>query len=392
VQALLSRIEKVSGDGQTGTASSELANPLVVRVLEGQNPVSGRTVTWIVQGGGGSVSPQNSTTDAQGQASTRWTLGSIGPNTVNAVVSGLGTVTFTATATAGGPSASQSRVTVTPGTVHIGETSTIMVRVRDASGSSVEGIAVSVSASGSGNTISPASATSGDDGLAFFSFRSTVAEAKTIMAVAGGVTLDDRPVITVASAGSTTEITDVDPSPSTSGQTVRVTFTVTGEGGGTPTGDVTVFSDLEAAVCSGPVAQGFCDITLSVVGEHELQATYSGDAQFEESSDEADHVVLPAPSPNTPPTPQPDQYATPGGGQALTVPAPGVLANDSDPDGDALSAQNASDPALGSVSLNSDGGFTYTPDVGASGSDSFTYEASDGSLTSQATVTITINP
>ncbi len=90
-----------------------------------------------------------------------------------------------------------------------------------------------------------------------------------------------------------------------------------------------------------------------------------------------------------------DAYPTPGLGQPLIVlePSQGVLANDIDPDiGDALSAQNASDPPQGSLSLNSDGTFTYTPDLGASGTDSFTYEASDGSATSQATVTITINP
>jgi VCBS repeat-containing protein len=104
-------------------------------------------------------------------------------------------------------------------------------------------------------------------------------------------------------------------------------------------------------------------------------------------------TVGPAQSVNRAPTPQNDAYATLGGGQSLTVPAPGVLANDTDPDvGDVLSAQNASDPALGSVSLNSDGAFTYTPDPGATGPDSFTYEASDGSLVTQATVTITINP
>ena len=88
-----------------------------------------------------------------------------------------------------------------------------------------------------------------------------------------------------------------------------------------------------------------------------------------------------------------DAYTTPGGGESITVPTPGVLANDSDPDsGDAVVAQNASDPASGSVSLNSDGSFTYPPDLGASGTDSFTYEASDGALTAQATVTITITP
>jgi VCBS repeat-containing protein len=109
---------------------------------------------------------------------------------------------------------------------------------------------------------------------------------------------------------------------------------------------------------------------------------------------ETKQVTVTAAEPeNQAPVAQPDAYATPGAGQPLTVDAPGVLANDSDPDvGDNISAQNASDPAQGSVSLNSDGAFTYTPDVGATGSDSFTYEASDGSETTQATVTITINP
>jgi hypothetical protein len=289
----IARIIKVSGDGQNGPAGAELPNPLVVEVLdEANNPVVGRAVTWVVGNGGGSVSPQNTTTNGEGRASTSWTLGSAGNNTVNAVVSGVGTATFSAMATAGGPSASRSRVSVAPGTVHVGETSTILVRVRDAGGNAVEGIAVSVSSSGTGNEITPASAITGDDGLAFFSFRSTVAEAKTITAVAGGVTLDDKPVITVASRGSTTQITGHEPITTTSGQPVRITFTVTGEGGGTPTGDVTVFSHLEpTAVCIGSVEAGFCDITLTAVGDHRLEATYSGDSQFEESSDEVQHVV-----------------------------------------------------------------------------------------------------
>src|SRR5262249_52852267 len=42
--------------------------------------------------------------------------------------------------------------------------------------------------------------------------------------------------------------------------------------------------------------------------------------------------------------------------------------------------------------LNSDGSFSYTPAANFNGSDSFTYRASDGTLTSQpATVTLTIN-
>jgi ELWxxDGT repeat protein len=80
-------------------------------------------------------------------------------------------------------------------------------------------------------------------------------------------------------------------------------------------------------------------------------------------------------------------YVTP-----LSVPAPGVLANDVDTgDGDPLSAGQASDPAGGSVVLNADGSFTYTPDVGFSGTDTFTYTADDAKdYSAPATVSITV--
>lgn len=75
----------------------------------------------------------------------------------------------------------------------------------------------------------------------------------------------------------------------------------------------------------------------------------------------------------------------------LNVSAPGVLSNDSDPNGSPITAQLVSGPTRGSLTLNSSGAFTYTPNANVNGSDSFTYRASDGSLTSSiATVTITI--
>jgi VCBS repeat-containing protein len=76
---------------------------------------------------------------------------------------------------------------------------------------------------------------------------------------------------------------------------------------------------------------------------------------------------------------------------ALTVPAPGVLGNDADPDGDPLTAVAGSGPSHGTLTLNADGSFTYRPENNFNGSDSFTYQANDGTLDSnQATVTITI--
>lgn len=71
----------------------------------------------------------------------------------------------------------------------------------------------------------------------------------------------------------------------------------------------------------------------------------------------------------------------------------GVLANDTDADGDTLTAQSVSSPSNGTLTLNTDGSFTYTPNPDFSGTDSFTYQASDGTFSSSTTtVTITVNP
>jgi PKD repeat protein len=62
---------------------------------------------------------------------------------------------------------------------------------------------------------------------------------------------------------------------------------------------------------------------------------------------------------------------------------PGVLGNDSDPDGDVLSAVLDTPPAHGVVNLSPDGWFTYSPDPDYFGPDSFRYRASDGELLSE---------
>jgi hypothetical protein len=68
-----------------------------------------------------------------------------------------------------------------------------------------------------------------------------------------------------------------------------------------------------------------------------------------------------------------------------------VLANDDDPDGDALTAVLVDDVTDGSLALNDDGSFTYTPDAGFSGTDGFTYRADDGVARSDvANVEITV--
>jgi uncharacterized repeat protein (TIGR01451 family) len=92
---------------------------------------------------------------------------------------------------------------------------------------------------------------------------------------------------------------------------------------------------------------------------------------------------------NTPPVANPDTYSV-NQDATLNVAAPGVLANDTDPDGDVLHAVLVTSAAHGNVVLNADGSFTYTPNPGFACTDSFTYKANDGSLDSN-TVTVTIN-
>jgi len=69
----------------------------------------------------------------------------------------------------------------------------------------------------------------------------------------------------------------------------------------------------------------------------------------------------------------------------------GVLANDTDPDGDPLTVSLVSATSHGSLSFNSDGSFSYQADEGFLGQDGFTYTANDGTGQSNpATVTITV--
>src|SRR2546429_470587 len=85
-----------------------------------------------------------------------------------------------------------------------------------------------------------------------------------------------------------------------------------------------------------------------------------------------------------------DSYTT-AEDTTLDVAAAGVLANDSDVDGDSLSALLVSQPTHGTLTLNSDGSFSYTPAANYHGTDSFTYKANDGQADSGiATVNIAI--
>jgi len=79
------------------------------------------------------------------------------------------------------------------------------------------------------------------------------------------------------------------------------------------------------------------------------------------------------------------------GEDSFTIIAPGVLGNDSDVDGDTLTAMMAVEPSHGTLQLNANGSFIYMPYPEFTGTDSFTYTANDGKANSNAAmVTITV--
>ncbi|MEU8775437.1 FG-GAP-like repeat-containing protein [Streptomyces sp. NPDC048606] len=95
---------------------------------------------------------------------------------------------------------------------------------------------------------------------------------------------------------------------------------------------------------------------------------------------------------NRTPTAANESYTHIGADTALSVAAPGVLGNDTDPDGNALTASVVTGPAHGTLTLNPDGSFGYQPAGGHVGSDSFTYKATDGTGDSNiATVTVNVS-
>ena len=109
----------------------------------------------------------------------------------------------------------------------------------------------------------------------------------------------------------------------------------------------------------------------------------------------ANAASIAAVSVNDAPTAVGDSYALHKDGSLTVAAAAGVLANDSDPDpGDSLTVVGVAaglGPQHGTVSVNADGSFTYTPTAHYSGQDTFTYEVRDASnAVSRAQVTLDV--
>lgn len=92
---------------------------------------------------------------------------------------------------------------------------------------------------------------------------------------------------------------------------------------------------------------------------------------------------------NSAPTPMADSVTTVQG-QAVRI---SVLANDTDPDGDALKVSSVTTPDVGTVVINSDQTVTYTPPTGFTGIANFSYVVADpAGLTASAMVSVNVTP
>ena len=178
-------LTKVSGDSQEGPASTQLDEPFVISVLDQDgSPLAGVVVSFSVTAGGGtlssttdtnpctiesSTSSTTATTDANGQAATRLTLGSdAGTNTVAATVEGLEPETFTATAAEQAMPHSLEKVCGEDQEGTAGEqlVEPLVVAVLDEDGAAIAGVDVSFAVTAGGGTLSAATATTNANGRA----------------------------------------------------------------------------------------------------------------------------------------------------------------------------------------------------------------------------------
>jgi VCBS repeat-containing protein len=153
------------------------------------------------------------------------------------------------------------------------------------------------------------------------------------------------------------------------------------------------------AILKTQPAHGVVTVNLNGSFTYTPNADFNGEdlfyyAAYDGLAYSADQAVTLTITPvNDPPVAQNDAYFMNEDVQLNVDSTVGLLGNDTDVEGDNLTAILVSTPEFGDLVLNVDGSFSYSPDVNFFGEDSFTYQASDGSLGSNTvTVTITVNP
>jgi len=282
-----SKLEFVSGSGQTGTVGQNLAQPLVVKVSDSfGNGVAGTAVAFSPSMPGGQATPAQGSTGSDGTLATTWKLGNTaGAQTLSASATELASATATATAAPGAAAtvraASGSGQT---GTVGQALADLLVAEVVDGFGNAVPGVTVTFTPAASSGTVSASSGATGSDGRVSTNWTlGTTSGAQSVTASAAGAvpasftaTANPRPAsafVVVSGNGQTGAATAPLASPlvvaarDTFGNGVpgvAVTFSVTSGGG----------SVSPASATTGSAGTASTTFTLGpTVGTHTAQAS-----------------------------------------------------------------------------------------------------------------------
>jgi hypothetical protein len=164
-------IAVVRGAGQQGHVGGALPDSVVVRVTDATGrPVAALRIAFKVASGGSGaiVAPDTATTDGDGRAGARWTLGaSAGPQAVTAVVVGAGLSTQVGATAVASAATTLAAVAGNNQAALPGHDlpDSLVVLASDGFGNPVPGVVVAWAATG-GGTVSPTSVATGPDGRA----------------------------------------------------------------------------------------------------------------------------------------------------------------------------------------------------------------------------------
>jgi CshA-type fibril repeat protein/VCBS repeat-containing protein len=182
------------------------------------------------------------------------------------------------------------------------------------------------------------------------------------------------------------------PDSATTPYATPVTIAVLANDSAGDVGDVLAIQSFSNLVGGTAVANGDGTMTFTPASGFSGTASFTYTVQDSGGLTASTFVTVEVGPANVAPVAVADTYAT-RKNQTLTVAAPGVLANDTDADGDTMTAVLVSGPTSGTLTLNANGSFTFVPQNGFSGTVTFTYQAKDTSdqLSNIVTVTITVS-